>query len=647
MPISFQPNAARPTGLDGPAALRPGQMPDQAASMGRTVAQASIGQMHTVDSHPRAAAGDRPAALFARAADLRQDVLTQLAQPESPARTANLARMANTLMGQASAAREAVALMHGVDPKKLPPTFAQDSARANELNMGSLSATNMEQATQLLNLANANLQVLGKLADSANVQGSSPKVELYSRRANQPAAEESAKTIKAKVLAGLKALMPAALLGNALGMTAKGADLSHGADRLTWAFRQHLRNNPDVMVAIGAQNLLKNEPEKIEPELSLGDKFVVWAKGMVGIRPPANEPILDQLVLGMNVSPGDRQSLKARLETICNEELPNHDNVILSQELARGANGVVYEGQFGGREVVVKCVIQKALTQEEINQGADYIDYALSKNREDALESSSKILHEVTVQASLNGHAHLPKALGVYKSDDGLVNLVMERAGNKSLDKLTQDLVLNPNGPKIALHLFSGMVKGVAALHDAGMVHVDIKPENAVLDGRSLQARLIDFGSGGRVDGMLSRAGSPAFFSPEHVDDSVDYHMGSDVFSLGSSLYAMIAGDNRLFTGARSAKNPVFAIGDTLNDGGNPGDFSESVWNGENMQPVKNLIQACWATRPEDRPTTAQMTQALNGDNVQNENAVLSFLRPGQPLMTGALELIAAQLGGA
>ena len=95
---------------------------------------------------------------------------------------------------------------------------------------------------------------------------------------------------------------------------------------------------------------------------------------------------------------------------------------------------------------------------------------------------------------------------------------------------------------RITLHA----AKGLAAAHAQGLVHRDIKPSNILLDGTVERAVLSDFGLARAVDdtsltrsGML--AGTPQFMSPEQIrGESIDQR--SDLFSLGSVLYAMSTG---------------------------------------------------------------------------------------------------------
>ena len=90
------------------------------------------------------------------------------------------------------------------------------------------------------------------------------------------------------------------------------------------------------------------------------------------------------------------------------------------------------------------------------------------------------------------------------------------------------------------------IAKGLAAAHSQGLVHRDIKPANIFLDEGVERVQLMDFGLARAVDdASLTRsgvlAGTPQYMSPEQARaEKVDHR--SDLFSLGSVLYAMSAG---------------------------------------------------------------------------------------------------------
>ena len=87
---------------------------------------------------------------------------------------------------------------------------------------------------------------------------------------------------------------------------------------------------------------------------------------------------------------------------------------------------------------------------------------------------------------------------------------------------------------------------GLAAAHEQGLVHRDVKPANILLEKGVERAVLTDFGLARAADDVaLTRwgiiAGTPQYMSPEQArGEALDGR--SDLFSLGCVLYEMATG---------------------------------------------------------------------------------------------------------
>ena len=90
------------------------------------------------------------------------------------------------------------------------------------------------------------------------------------------------------------------------------------------------------------------------------------------------------------------------------------------------------------------------------------------------------------------------------------------------------------------------IARGLAAAHDQGLTHRDIKPANILMPSSVSRVIITDFGLARSADdASLTRsgvlAGTPQYMSPEQAkDDPIDSR--SDLFSLGSVMYAMASG---------------------------------------------------------------------------------------------------------
>lgn len=131
--------------------------------------------------------------------------------------------------------------------------------------------------------------------------------------------------------------------------------------------------------------------------------------------------------------------------------------------------------------------------------------------------------------------------------------MVMEFLEGESLRaRLSQTLWLHPSE---AIEIAKQVALGLSRVHDKGVVHRDVSPDNIVLvpteDGEDV--KLIDFGIAknvlapleSKITGTLTFVGKAAYCSPEQIKldgrgDDVDGR--SDIYSLGVTLYELLTG---------------------------------------------------------------------------------------------------------
>lgn len=130
-------------------------------------------------------------------------------------------------------------------------------------------------------------------------------------------------------------------------------------------------------------------------------------------------------------------------------------------------------------------------------------------------------------------------------------NLVYEIGEDafRSEDQKTLDKKWHPRpiSPRRAVEVWRQILEGLAALHDAGLVHRDIKPPNILLTNKiGGRVKLCDFGmvkvpgASGSKSGIW--LGTLDYISPEQRKSAMEVGPVSDVYSAGVLMYRMLSG---------------------------------------------------------------------------------------------------------
>jgi ligand-binding sensor domain-containing protein len=205
-----------------------------------------------------------------------------------------------------------------------------------------------------------------------------------------------------------------------------------------------------------------------------------------------------------------------------------------------------------------------------------------------------------------------PNAIQVYDSGlstDGIPYIVMEL-----LEGQTLAACLREQGAlslRRAIDIAIPFVEALAAAHDAGLIHRDIKPDNVFLHGtrEGETVKLLDFGIAKLLEGedqalgeeaTAAFVGTPRYMAPERLMRGATSR-SSDVYGAGVVLYEMIAGrapwpktvDMFVLVARIMAGIPV-----SMTDLGVP-------------EAVASLVMRTLSHEPADRPSAEQLARAL------------------------------------
>ncbi len=156
-----------------------------------------------------------------------------------------------------------------------------------------------------------------------------------------------------------------------------------------------------------------------------------------------------------------------------------------------------------------------------------------------------RFLHEVRVARQVSH----PNVCRVYDINEagGQHCISMEYVDGEDLSVVLRRMG-RPSKEK-AFQIARQLCAGLAAAHDKGVLHRDLKPHNVMIDGQG-RVRITDFGLAGFAEDFVGKevyAGTPAYMAPEQFDGR-GVSVKSDIYSLGIVLCELFTG-KRLFEG--------------------------------------------------------------------------------------------------
>ena len=162
-----------------------------------------------------------------------------------------------------------------------------------------------------------------------------------------------------------------------------------------------------------------------------------------------------------------------------------------------------------------------------------------------AVLGAERFVVEIKTTAAMS-HPHILPLFDSGTADGFLFYVMPYIEGETIREKLTRETQF---GVDEAVRIAREVADALDYAHRHGVIHRDIKPENILLhDGRAM---VMDFGialavsaaAGGRMTETCLSLGTPHYMSPEQATAEKEITARSDIYSLASVLYEMLAGE--------------------------------------------------------------------------------------------------------
>lgn len=206
-------------------------------------------------------------------------------------------------------------------------------------------------------------------------------------------------------------------------------------------------------------------------------------------------------------------------------------------ELGRGGMGIVYRARqnSANRQVALKVVRSEMLDTSDMASRAN----ALERFRTEA-KAAASLQHDNIIPVYEVGEVPAKDT-----RQSPLRYYAMRFIQGTSLYDILRKGPLD--GRKAAQYVVQ-IARALQAAHDQGILHRDIKPHNVMIESATDRPLIADFGLAKFVhsDNSLTHAGqiigTPSYMSPEQAQDASRVKAAADQYSLGATLYHLLAG---------------------------------------------------------------------------------------------------------
>jgi eukaryotic-like serine/threonine-protein kinase len=239
----------------------------------------------------------------------------------------------------------------------------------------------------------------------------------------------------------------------------------------------------------------------------------------------------------------------------------------IREQLGRGSYAEIYVARdlFASPRSPHSTVVLKALNVFLQNDLDEALERTLVQNFQNEAVALDRVRHPNII--SRLGH-------GTARDLEGTVfhYLVLEYLAGGDMQQLLRSRKLSCSE---AVSHIEQVCSGLGHAHGCGIIHRDIKPQNLLLSADHV-TKIADFGVArdSSIDSPITRVGTNAYAPPEHsplgTGSNGDTRLtpASDIYSLGKTIYAMLAGESpRRFANTQITELPESIGGEEWADG--------------------------------------------------------------------------------
>lgn len=275
-----------------------------------------------------------------------------------------------------------------------------------------------------------------------------------------------------------------------------------------------------------------------------------------------------------------------------NHALPNGfrlEEYTIERQLSLGGFSIVYLAHDpAGQRVAIKEYLPNSLALRDVGE----IKPQIAPEHAAAFRYGMKCFFEEGRALAMLSHPNIVRVLNFFRANDTVYMVAAYEEG-----RTLQEFIVKHRGhisERFVRGLFVRLLNGLREVHTNKLLHLDLKPSNIYLrtDNSPL---LIDFGAARQTlmndQPILKPMYTPGFASPEHYGSRKDLGPWSDIYSVGASMYACLAGSPPQPADARANRDELVP--------------AMLRWEGQFSDQLLETIDWCLNLNPIYRPQSA------------------------------------------